>query len=72
MVLDRLESIAGITPAVARRLNQAGILTYADLAEQTPERLRALVAPAGLEAPPVQKWMILARDLAYEVTRPQR
>ncbi|MDH3600451.1 MAG: hypothetical protein OEU26_12520 [Candidatus Tectomicrobia bacterium] len=66
IVLDRLEHIQGITPAIARRLNQVGILTYADLAGQPPERLWDLVASAEPEDRPVQDWIARARDLACE------
>lgn len=68
IVLDRLESIQGITPAIARLLNQAGILTYADLAGQTPEHLRDLVTSAEPEDRPVQDWIAHARDLAVRMT----
>jgi predicted flap endonuclease-1-like 5' DNA nuclease len=41
---DRLEVIHGIGPTFARRLNEAGIFTFADLAAQTPEQLRTIMA----------------------------
>ncbi len=38
---DNLEAIKGIGPAIARKLNQAGIYTFEQLAAQTPASLRA-------------------------------
>ncbi len=43
IIIDRLERIAGMTSGVVHDLNQAGILTYADLAALSPERLSAIV-----------------------------
>ena len=40
---DRLEEIKGIGRVFAQKLNAAGINTFADLAAQTPERLRELI-----------------------------
>ncbi len=65
IILDRLEDISGITPRFAYRLNQAGILTYADLASQSPERLQDLVA-SDEEVIPAHDWMAQARTLAGE------
>lgn len=39
---DSLETIQGIGPTYARRLNEAGIYTFADLAQLTPERAREI------------------------------
>ncbi len=41
--MDRLERIAGMNSGVVHDLNQSGILTYADLAALSPERLSAIV-----------------------------
>lgn len=74
IVMDRLDRIAGITPGLARRLNQAGILTYADLAAQTPEHLFAIVNPESPHAgQPIRRteirdWITQAQALANHLT----
>lgn len=40
---DDLELIRGIGPVIARKLNQAGIYTFEQLAEKTPADLRAML-----------------------------
>lgn len=44
---DDLERISGIGPAIARRLESAGISTYGKLAESTPAALSSLLAGIG-------------------------
>ena len=44
---DDLERISGIGPAIARRLESAGISTYAKLAESTPAAVSALLGGIG-------------------------
>ena len=44
---DDLERISGIGPAIARRLESAGISTYGELAESTPAALSGLLAGIG-------------------------
>lgn len=65
IVLERLEVIAGITPEIAARFNRAGILTYADLAAQTPTRLREIVGQAwsGYDQE-IATWLTIAQTLA--------
>ncbi len=61
---DKLDQIKGIGPVFAQRLNQAGVLTLADLAELTPERVREIVSPGKAESiinP--QDWITQARQL---------
>lgn len=43
---DDLEAIRGIGQVIARRLNEAGIYTFAELAAQTPQQLRAIIGTA--------------------------
>jgi predicted flap endonuclease-1-like 5' DNA nuclease len=40
---DNLEEINGIGPVIAKRLNQNGIYTFEQLADQTPETLRSML-----------------------------
>ena len=61
--LDRLEAIHGIGPVYARRLNEAGILTYANLAQTPAERLIAIVSPEGKLTPDVEAWIAEANQL---------
>ena len=44
-VADPLEEIHGIGPVVARHLQSAGIYTFAQLAELSPEQVSAIIAP---------------------------
>ena len=64
--LDQLEAIHGIGPVYARSLNQAGILTYADLAQATSEQVIAIVAPEGKLVPDVDTWIREAGTLITE------
>ena len=43
---DNLEDIKGIGPVIARLLNEKGITTFEQLAEQTPESLRGMLGDA--------------------------
>jgi predicted flap endonuclease-1-like 5' DNA nuclease len=65
--LDRLEAINGITPAIAARLNQAGILTYADLAGQSVTRIQeALGSDNQHPESAIAAWLVAARVLATQ------
>lgn len=65
--LDRLEAISGITPAIAARLNGAGILTYADLAGQSAARIQeALGADNQQPESAIAAWLVAARALATQ------
>jgi predicted flap endonuclease-1-like 5' DNA nuclease len=62
---DDLERIEGIGPKMAGALNQAGIRTYAQLADADESTLRAAIAAAGLSfAPSLTTWSRQARLLA--------
>ncbi len=70
-VQDPLEQIRGIGPVFARHLNAAGVFTFADLAAQTPEQLRAIMASARanrLFNP--QAWIDEARQRIGQVAPP--
>lgn len=54
----RLERIAGIGPALARRLGESGIVTLDDLAESTPDAVRAAAHGAiGLTEGRAAQWI---------------
>ena len=64
---EDFRKIAGIGPAFAQRLWDAGILTYEDLARRTPEEIAAvLVDMAGISSERIasQNWIGQARELA--------
>jgi Helix-hairpin-helix domain len=64
---DEFQKIAGIGSALARRLHDAGILTYNDLAERTPEEIAAILTDMGrvsVERIASQDWIGQARRLA--------
>jgi predicted flap endonuclease-1-like 5' DNA nuclease len=45
LIPDPLEEIHGIGPAIAKKLNQAGVHTFEQLAGQTPTWLRSVLGP---------------------------
>lgn len=62
LVLERLETLPGVTPLYASRLNAAGILTYADVAAQTPARLQEITG-ATEDTATFQQWIAVAQRL---------
>lgn len=60
---DDLQQIAGIGPSYATRLQEAGITSYAQLAELTPNELRDRIGLDYWRAN-VELWIKQARDLA--------
>jgi predicted flap endonuclease-1-like 5' DNA nuclease len=61
---DRLEDITGIGVVFARRLNEAGIYTFAQLAGQTPERLWKIIKPESWQKIEPEKWIAEAGEFA--------
>lgn len=66
--LDQLEAIHGIGPTYARRLNEAGIFTYQDLADTPEDQLAQIVAPDGMRVPPVSRWIQAAQTVGGQST----
>ncbi len=64
MAPDPLIEINGIGPVFERRLKAAGILTFRDLASQTPERLREIIAPAKWQKIEPEAWIAQAAEFA--------
>jgi len=60
---DDLTAIRGIGSGTQRRLNEARIFTYAQLAESTPEELRRILGE-GAQAARAGEWIEQARELA--------
>lgn len=63
---DDFEPIEGIGKTYARRLYEAGIRTYRDLASMTPERLAAIIKPRPPTQPDFAHWIAQAQQLAEE------
>lgn len=61
---DDLEQILGIGPTYARRLQEAGIHTYRDLAQQTPDHLREITGMSLKRTAEAAEWIGDARRLA--------
>jgi hypothetical protein len=70
---DDFRKIAGIGQALERRLHDAGILTYQDLAARSPDQIAALLADvAGVSSARIasQDWTGQARQLAGPLAPP--
>jgi predicted flap endonuclease-1-like 5' DNA nuclease len=61
---DRLERIKGIGPAFAQRLRKAGITTFAQLAQLSPERIVEIIHPEPRQAIDPASWIAQAKELA--------
>lgn len=61
---DDLTVIEGIGPKVNQLLNNAGIQTYAQLADANPESLKAILEPAGLHFINPESWVEQAQLLS--------
>lgn len=58
---DDLTDIKGIGPVFARRLAEAGITTFAELAQASPDHLRQVTQATATANP--EEWIAQARDL---------
>ena len=63
VVADDLTQISGIGPTFARRLNEAGVHTYAQLARLTAEQAQELSGAKEWQADPAD-WIVQARQLS--------
>jgi predicted flap endonuclease-1-like 5' DNA nuclease len=63
---DALERIKGIGAVFARRLKAAGIRTFGQLAEATPDRIREIIKPEEWQKIDPEAWIAEARTLAAE------
>jgi predicted flap endonuclease-1-like 5' DNA nuclease len=63
---DNLQVINGIGPAYERRLNEAGIVTLADLAQQSPDNLRQITGIKSWHAADPQQWIDAAQTKLQE------
>lgn len=62
--LDDLTRIRGIGPVYQRRLREAGIRTFRQLAQTPPEKLREIVAAANWQKVEPERWVEEAARLA--------
>ena len=63
---DPLIDINGIGPAYERKLVEAGVTTFAELAALTPERVRAIIAPQRWQEIDPAAWIAEARAFAQK------
>ena len=63
---DALEEIIGIGPTIARRLRLAGIKTYRQIAESTPDQLEEIARLPDWRKSNFKAWIEQARKLAGE------
>jgi len=68
---DLLTTINGIGPAFQKRLYDAGVCTFAQLAQQTPERLRQIVRANNKQRSKPEAWIAEARRRAQDHAREQ-
>ena len=66
LAADQLQDIHGIGQVFAKRLNDAGIFTFAQLAELSPERLREIIQPQEWQSLDFAAWLAQARTLAQK------
>ena len=61
---DDLKTIQGIGPTYEKKLKQAGIKTFRDLANADEETISAAIGPAAVERARREKWVAQARQAA--------
>ncbi|MCB0173725.1 MAG: hypothetical protein KDJ97_24610 [Anaerolineae bacterium] len=66
---DNLERINGIGPVFAKRLNNAGIFTFAELAAETPERVLEIINPEEWQKIEPELWLEEARQIAQKANQ---
>ena len=64
VVADRLQKVNGIGNVYAQKLNDAGIYTFAQLAEQSAARLTEIIAPESWQAIETEAWIEEAASFA--------
>lgn len=60
---DPLRQLAGIGPTFAKRLHEAGINSFADVAASSPERLREVVQAKAWQKVEPESWITQAQAL---------
>lgn len=70
--MDRLQDVNGIGQVYARKLNEAGIYTFADLADVSIERLTEIINPQEWQSLDFDAWIRQARTYAQSTTEASR
>lgn len=63
---DRLERVKGIGAVFAAKLKAAGIHSYTQLAEQSPQRIREIIQPEEWQRIDPEAWIAQAREMAEQ------
>lgn len=63
---DRLQDINGIGQVFVKRLNDAGIYTFAQVSELSVERLREIIQPQEWQSVDFASWIAQAQTLALK------
>lgn len=73
MQTDDLKLISGIGPAIERRLHEAGIYTYDQIAALSPDKLAACIKGISVKKTTGKEWISQARKLAAKekISNPQ-
>lgn len=66
---DNLERINGVGPVFAKRLNNAGIFTFAELATASPERVKEIIDPEEWQKFEPELWIEEARQIAQRASQ---
>ncbi|HFB52151.1 MAG TPA: hypothetical protein ENJ48_00530 [Anaerolineae bacterium] len=66
---DRLEMVKGIGAVFAKKLNDAGINMFEDLAQQTPERIREIIQPQEWQKVEPEMWIEQAKTFAEQAQK---
>ena len=66
---DRLEMVKGIGAVFAKKLNDAGITTFEELAQQTPERIRDIIQPQEWQKVEPEAWIAQAKTFAEQAKK---
>jgi predicted flap endonuclease-1-like 5' DNA nuclease len=69
LIENDLKVISGIGPTYERRLKEANVRTFADLAQQTPGNLREIVGIKTWHAADPQQWIAEAQTLSEASTK---
>ncbi|GJM42914.1 MAG: hypothetical protein DHS20C20_31960 [Ardenticatenaceae bacterium] len=63
---DRLQKIHGVGDVFARRFNDAGVYSFSQLANLTPERAREIINPEEWQAIEPDQWISEAKQFAEQ------
>ncbi len=66
---DRLEMVKGIGAVFAKKLNDAGITTFEQLAQQSPERIREIIQPQEWQKVEPEAWIAQAKSFAEQAQK---